>query len=697
MSIFKHINSFKDERQSRNIFVGSLLVILSTLLIVVCMPRGENNQTPFEKDKPWHYGTVIAKYAFPVYKSEEALNEEKDSLMQSFQPYYAYDAEVEKTNLAKFETDFAANMHDVPASTKAIITDRLHRLYQAGIMDTHSYNKMAKADTTAVIRVVSGKNAESIVLNCIYSTMAAYERLLSDEALAPERPALQHLNLNNYIEPNLVYDKQRSEMAMNDLLSGVAVAMGTFQAGQKIVSDGEIVSDYTYQALLSYERMVSSKNAEEHLSNRIVSETLYVFILMLTFTVYLLLFRSDYFDKVRNVTMIYSLIVIFPILVSFMMQHSFFHFTIYVLPFALVPMFVRVFMDSRTANMANLTMVLICTIIVKFQIEFIFVQTIAGLVTIYSLRQMNSRGHVFYTALLVFLTMCVCYNVLKLFGTINEFHVDRDMISHFGISCVLLLLAYPLMYLIEKGFGFTSDITLVELSNTSSGLLRTLSEVAPGTFQHSIMVANLAAAVANRIGAKSNLVRTGALYHDIGKMVSPVFYTENQQGGINPHDNLTDKESARIIIEHVANGIKIAEEHNLPTDIVEFIRTSHGRSMCKYFYINYQNEHPDEIVDKEIFTYPGPNPSTKEQAILMMCDTVEAAARSLKEYSNEIITTLVNKLIDTQVAEGCYHECKITFYDIAVAKQTLIASLGKTYHTRIQYPTARRPEPTAKA
>lgn len=252
------------------------------------------------------------------------------------------------------------------------------------------------------------------------------------------------------------------------------------------------------------------------------------------------------------------------------------------------------------------------------------------------------------------------------------------------------MLAYPLMFLVEKAFGFISVITLIELSNTNKGLLRNLSEVAPGTFQHSITVGNLASEIANRVGANSTLVRTGALYHDIGKMINPAFFTENQQGGINPHDNLTDKESARIIIEHVPNGVKIAEEANLPVVIVDFIRTHHGRNVTKYFYVKYQNEHPDEIVDKELFTYPGPNPYTLEQAILMMADTCEAASHSLNDYTEEKIANLVDTLIDQQVADGCFKECRITFYDIAIAKQVLVDRLKAIYHTRIQYPTANK-------
>ena len=305
---------------------------------------------------------------------------------------------------------------------------------------------------------------------------------------------------------------------------------------------------------------------------------------------------------------------------------------------------------------------------------------------IFSLREIDARSQVFRTAIWVFLGMCITYFAIKLMNTGQEFEFDIHMYYHFLINGVLLLLAYPLMFIVEKMFGFTSVITLIELSDINKGLLRQLSEVAPGTFQHSITVGNLASEIAIKIGARSTLVRTGALYHDIGKMKNPAFFTENQQGGVNPHDNLTEKESAQIIIAHVTNGVKLAEENNLPQVIIDFILTHHGHGLVRYFYIKYQNEHPNEIIDKETFTYPGPNPSTREQAILMMADTCEAASHSLKDYTEESIANMVNKLIDFEVNQGYFKECKITFYDIAVAKQVLIERLKAIYHTRIKYP-----------
>ena len=679
----------KDEFFWRNLSIRAAFVLLTTLLIVWFLPRNEGRKFDYEVGEPWHYGTIIAKYDFPVYKTEEALAQERDSLLRQFQPYYDYNSIIEAEEIAKLRQDLRNNNVSLPAGFEEHIIDRLHRFYQSGIMETPTYNRI-HADTTNQVRIVFGKDAESVNINSIFSTMSAYEQLLNDERFAQERSLLQRLNLNNYIVANLIYDKARTESAKNDLLSGISPASGIVMSGQRIIGQGEIVNEYSFRVLNSMQKEIQRRSASKtQLTYNLIGNTVYVFILVLLFTMYLGLFRRDYFEKMRNIAMLYVLITLFPVLVSLMIEHTYFNFSVYILPFAFVPIFIRVFMDSRTAFLTHITMVLICASALRYQFDFIIIQTVAGLVTIYSLREMSSRAQVFRTALWVFLATCITYLTLKLMESSEEFDFESSMYYHFLINGVLLLLAYPMMFLVEKTFDFISVITLIELSDTNKGLLRKLSEEAPGTFQHSITVGNLASEIANKIGAKSTLVRTGALYHDIGKILSPAFFTENQQGGVNPHDSLTYKESAQIIIAHVNNGVKLAEENNLPVVIREFILTHHGCGLAKYFYINYQNEHPDEIVDKEPFTYPGPNPSTREQAILMMADTCEAASHSLSDYTEESISNLVNKLIDQQVADGFFAECRITFYDIAIAKQVLIERLKAMYHTRIQYPTAK--------
>ncbi|MCI1475100.1 MAG: HDIG domain-containing protein, partial [Prevotella sp.] len=486
-------------------------------------------------------------------------------------------------------------------------------------------------------------------------------------------------------------DRKKSMAEKKDLLGAIPLASGMVLRGQKIIDRGQIIDDYEYRVLNSYEKEMKRRSATRaELTSTTVGQLIFVSVLVVLFTLYLFLFRKDYFDKTRNIMMLYSMIIIFPILTSLMMEHNI--FSVYIIPFALAPIFVRVFMDSRTAFVTHATMILICAAAVKYQYEFIIVQLIAGIVAIYSLRELSSRLQFIKTALFVTLASVAVYFSLNLLQSNHVMRMDRSMYTYFFINGVFLLLANPLMYLIEKTFGFVSDVTLVELSNTNKGILRRLSEIAPGTFQHTITVANLAAEIANKIGANSLLVRTGALYHDIGKMTNPVFFTENQ-AGVNPHAKMTCKESARIIIGHVTGGMKIADQIGLPSVLKAFIVTHHGTGLTKYFYVKYKNEHPGEEVNPADFRYPGPNPFTREQAILMMTDMVEAASRSLPEHTEKSISDLVNRLIDGQVAEGFFKECPITFRDIAQAKVVLIERLMSIYHTRISYPELKKPNP----
>ena len=679
MSIFNNT----EENYWRNLATKTVLVCITVAIIVWFLPRNEGRMYRYDVGKPWMYGSVIAKFDFPIYKTDEAIKHEQDSLLKHFQPYYSLNPLIEKKQVERFLHDYEQGINGLPKEYVGIVARQMQEIYQMGIINTNEYNNIFK-DSTSMIRFVSGKNAKSLKVSSFYSTIAAYEHIFANEKLAAQRAILSRCNLNNYIEANIVYDKEKSDAEKNDLLSSIPLASGMVMSGQKIIDRGEIVNDYTCRVLNSFDKEMKRRSStQDEIMTTFIGQILFVLILVMMFTSYLTLFRKDYFEKPRSITMLYTMITLFPILVSMMMKHNF--FSVYIIPFAMAAIFVRVFMDSRTAFITHVTKILICAAAVKYQYEFIIVQLASGLVAIYSLRELSKRSQIFITAILVTISSCIVYLALQLMQDNQVFNIDPSMYTYFIINGIFLLLSYPMMYLIEKMFGFISNVTLFELSNTNKGLLRNLSEIAPGTFQHSITVGNLAAEIANRIHANSLLVRTGALYHDIGKMTNPVFFTENQ-AGVNPHDQLSDLESAQIIISHVTEGLKLAEKFNLPGIIKDFISTHHGTGLTKYFYINYCNEHPDEQVDKEMFQYPGPNPFTREQAILMMADTVEAASRSLKEYTEESISTLTNKLIDSQVADGFFRECPITFRDIALAKSVLIERLKSIYHTRISYP-----------
>ena len=676
--------NMKDDLQWRDILIRTALIIVTVTIVVWSMPHDNRSYYHLEQGKPWKYAEFTAPYDFAVYKSEEAIRMEQDSVLRFFEPYYRFDKGTESRMVSKFNADYADGIPGLQIEYKTIISNRLHSLYQQGIMEQKEYDELRK-DTNHMIRVVSGKEAVSVSIMEIYSAKMAYEQLFQEELLALQRPLLQKCNLNSYIVPNLIYDKERSETSKNDLLSGIAWASGLVQKGQKIVDRGEIVTEKTYRIIESFKKENERRN-EDITQNQLslTGQILYVTILMLCFTLYLSLYRKDYFEKPRSITMLYALIILFALLTSLFIRNTFVH--VYILPYAMVPIFIRVFMDSRTAFMTHTVMVLICAVMLQHPFEFTVIELVAGLASITSLRELSQRSQLFKTAIIVTIA-CLAVN-LAFDWTRNDTlaQIDYSTYNFLIVNGITLLFAYPLLYLMEKTFGFTSDITLIELSNTNNELLRRMSEVAPGTFNHSIQVANLEGEIANKIGAKAQLVRTGALYHDIGKLSNPIYFTENQSG-INPHETLTDIESAQIIISHVTEGLKMADKYNLPDVIRNFISTHHGLGKAKFFYIRYKKEHPDEPVDDLLFTYPGPNPYTREQACLMMADTVEAASRSLPDYTEQSIRELVERLIDGQVDEGYFRECPVTFRDIQYAKTVLIEKLKTIYHTRVSYPS----------
>ena len=663
------------------------LIIVTVFLVVWFMPRDGRENFNVEIGKPWKHEALTAPFDFPVYKSERAIQSERDSVLQLYEPYYNYRANVENDEIKAFIEDFKKGIPGVPNDYISIIANRLHRLYQQGIANNLEMLE-AKMDSTREIHIVNGKLAVNVKAMDVYTVITAYEALLNDSVIRPHREALQNCDLNTYIEPNLIFDKDRSEASRQELLNSIPLASGIEQRGQKIIDRGEIVDETTYSIIESFRKEFDRRHSTvDELMTTILGQALYVFILIFLFTLYLSLFRKDYFEKARSIAMLYTLIILFSIITSLMVQHGVLH--VYIIPYAMVPIFVRVFMDSRTAFMTQTVLVLICACILQRPLDFIALEFCGAVVAISSLRELSSRSQLFQTAILVALTGIVVNFAIDLIHT-NDFHnLEYREYNYLVLNGLLLFCSYPLLYVIEKLFGFVSNITLIELSDMSKDLLRRMSEVAPGTFQHSIQVGNLAAEIANKIDAKAQLVRTGALYHDIGKINNPIYFTENQTG-VNPHENISDIESAQTIISHVTEGLKLADKYDLPDEIKDFISTHHGQGKAKFFYINYKNAHPDEDVDELLFTYPGPNPFTKEQAILMMADSVEAASRSLPDYTEKTIRDLVDRIIDSQVSEGYFRDCPITFRDIAYAKTVLIEKLKTIYHTRVNYPEMKK-------
>ena len=665
-------------------FMKAILVVVSTALIVYFMPRGDEFGYKYELNRPWNYGLLIANTKFPILKNDSLIHQEKETTMRDFQPYYNYNKVVRDTMMNRLYNEAAMEWQGENSTVYVHhIAALLDTIYKRGVLSGEDYARMKDDEHHKSIRIVKDNEAESVPLSRVFSLRSAYDYIITEDTSQYSSLVLRQFNINELIQQNLTYDKLKSETELDENLQNISSYNGFVQAGQKIVDRGETVTDEVYDILRSYEKDYERRNTiETKIPYRSIGQTIFVLVIFVSLITYLSLFRVDYFENVRNVTLLFALPVFFCVVASLMVSHKILN--VFMLPCCLVPIVIRVFMDSRTAFMFHCGMVLIISMMLTNNYEFIIVQLVAGMVAIQTLRELSQRSQIVRTAFILFLVYVIFYTGYSLHHE-NDIKMDTWMYVCFTVNCVLLLFTYPLLWMLEKMFGFTSDVTLVELSNVHNPLLQRMTEVAPGTFQHSMQVANLSAEVANKIGGKAQLVRTGALYHDIGKMERPAFFTENQNG-VSPHKHLTPLKSAEVIIAHVKNGVALADKNHIPDSIKRFITTHHGLGKAKYFYITYKNEHPDEKIDAKVFSYPGPNPSTKEEAILMMCDAVEAASRSLPEYTEDSINQLVDKIIDNQVAEGFFSECSITFKDIATAKMVLKDKLKTIYHTRISYP-----------
>lgn len=675
-------NIAKSKLKGAFTLIGTVIVVV--LLLVYFLPRETKFGYEYEQGRPWRYNSLIATFDFPVYKTPDEVKAERDSALSLFQPFYTEDVQIAQRQIAAFETAWrAGRFGDVPAHCLNHVDKMLRGVYEAGMVPSADLSQMAKERTPGV-RVVEGTEAVTRPITELYSTRSAYEYIVYADTINFPRELLARCNINEYLSPNLSIDSAKTSAVREDLLAAVSPASGMVQSGQRIIDRGEIISAEQYKILQSFERETVRRNdPSKGMWQVVTGQVIFVLCVIVAFVFYLRLFRREYLRSPHSILLLSSLIAIFPLITYAMVDQKFLN--VYMVPYAMVPIFVRIFMDSRTAFMTMVCSVILSSLALHSNYEFVIVQFMSGMTAIYALRDLTERSQLLRVALAVFVTSSAIMLGYDLSQGIEFSHLDRSMYVYNAVNGVLLLFAYPLLYMIEKLFGFTSSVTLVELSNTNNSVLRRMSKVAQGTFVHSLQVANLAAEVADKIGAKPQLVRTGALYHDIGKMLNPAFFTENQTG-VNPHDELTEERSAQIIISHVTEGLKLADKYHLPKVIRDFISTHHGRSQVKYFYIQWKNKHQGEEPDAKLFTYPGPNPFTREQAILMMCDAVEASSRSLKEFTEESIKELVNRIIDGQVQAGYFRECPITFRDIADAKRVLAESLKTIYHTRIAYP-----------
>ncbi len=668
----------------RIITIRLLMFIAAVAVIAYFFPREGKFKYQFQSGKPWKYGLLTASFTFPIYKTDEQVKREQDSLLLDFRPYYQLKATTSDAQKSKLFSDYNSTLSKKANSAHLkYIEGALNEIYNAGVISVKDQEDLQAKGITE-IKVINKNLSKERPTGSLFTVKTAYEYILKNAPSYLNKNTIQACNLNNYLTENLIYDVQTSDRIKKEMISTLSLNSGVVQVGERIIDRGEIINDHTYNILRSlkieYEQRSGTvqKQSWEIIGEVILISSLFTFLFL-----YLFLFRFATFEKIRLLFFILLIITGLAVITALNAQFSF--FSIYIIPYAIIPIIVRTFFDSRTALFAHIITVLICSFMAPFPFEFVLLQITVGMTAIYSLKDLTQRSQLVQSSILITLTYTLIYLGYALIQEGAWEKINWNMFVYFLINGLLLLFAYLLIYIFEKIFGFVSHVTLVELSNINSPFLRKFSEECPGTFHHSLQVSNLAVEASMRVNGNTQLIRTAALYHDIGKMENPVFFTENQTG-VNPHDKLDIEQSVQIIINHVKDGARMAQKLGLPQQIIDFIYTHHGTSKAKYFYNSFKNKYPDREIDESKFTYPGPNPFTKETAILMMADSVEAATRSITEFTEETIKQMVEKVINGQIQDGLYKNAPITLRDIETIKQLFIEKLQTYYHTRISYP-----------
>ncbi|MDR1202487.1 MAG: HDIG domain-containing protein [Tannerellaceae bacterium] len=660
--------------------------IVAILAVAYFFPKEGKFKYQYYEGKPWRYGLLTAPFDFPVYKTQAEVKREQDSIMQYYQPYFQIKNEVEQEQLKKLNTAFL-HKKDEQAYLQ-YLRKILQEIYDTGIIGRENQQFLQKGNYKSLWKV---KNTEAVIadMDDIYTVQTAYSKVIE---LCPEplsRDTLASLNINHYIVENLIYDESMSNKVKTEFLQKISLSKGMVQAGERIVDQGVIIDREMFNTLNSLKTVSQSRLGTIQRQNWI---WLGIFVLIMgtyaCFYMYLYFFRQQFYAQRKDAGFLLSMITLFVLLTEIAVSYNLFN--VYIIPYVIVPIVVCTFFDTRTALFTHITMILLCAMMAPFPSEFMTLQIIAGMTAIFSLKDLTERYQLIRCSFFVLLSYVILYTGLTLFQEGSIAKIRWPMFVFFGINFFFLMFTYTFVYFIEKMFSYISNISLVELSNINRPILRKLSETAPGTFQHSLQVSILATEAAARINANIQLTRTGALYHDIGKMSNPAYFTENQTGGFNPHANLSLEESAGIIIGHVTEGERIARKYKLPEQLIHFIQTHHGCGKAKYFYNSFKNEFPDKPIDEAIFTYPGPNPFSKETAILMMADSVEAASRSLKEYTDETISELINRIIDEQFKDGLLKNTPLTFKELEEIKVVFNEKLRTFYHTRISYPELKK-------
>ncbi|MBI5217967.1 MAG: HDIG domain-containing protein [Bacteroidia bacterium] len=704
-------NQYKNYR-----FYNILLFIASALLILAVIPKGAKFPYEYKKGTAWLHKNLMSPLNFPIYKSAEELKSEKDSLLKNFTPYFRYDNQVFIDHLNTFKKKFEAKWMEhlkkyyritdeqgTGTQSKELTklkndylgytTNLMEEIYNKGVI---VLPKTMNPDSVKNLEIALIKNniAEEYSINEFFYIKSAYEYI--DKATHDRREQynynanidinfIEELKLKEFVSPNLFYDNETTNKIKNSFTENVSLTRGMVNEGEKIITKGEIVDNQKLKILNSlkkeYESYITSTSNFYFI---VIGQFLLVAVSLLAILFFLLSFRKDIIHNSLKTSFILLLIVLMISIVSFFLKFT--TVNLYIIPLTILPIIIRTFYDTRLALFIHMVTVLMIGFFVPNGYEFALLQILAGITAIISLANVNRRGQLFLTAILIVVIYSVVFFAISIIQEGDLMKINYKNFAWFGFNGLLVLSAYPLIYIFEKAFGFLSDVSLMELTDTNHPLLRTLAEKAPGTFQHSLQVSNLVEEVMVKIGGNSLLARTGALYHDVGKIHIPQYFIENQGLGTNPHDALDFEKSAELIISHVKEGLKLADEFNLPLQIKDFIESHHGTTKVQYFYRSFIKKYPQLEVEVEKFTYSGPIPMTKEIAVVMICDSVEAAARSLKNFTEETIRNLIDSIINSHINENQLVSSDITFKDITIIKEILFIQLRNIYHSRIEYP-----------
>jgi len=675
--------------QNHALIYKIFLFILTVVAIVYLFPKGGKFKYEFQKGKPWQYDNLYAPFDFAIQKPAENLDKEKQRIEASKKLYFTYDENIEARVKENFNNKVSQTLQDTILRgfrKKKVINFAakfIDNVYKNGYLEKNDRNK---ADKKQLITIRKG----NVITEVIFDKLLVYNNLHNN--IKNYFRNTNYKFLENYftsvflevLEPNVFYDDELTQKVVQDELNKISYTEGLITENERIISKGDVVEGRKFQILNSLKKEFQSQLWSKSSYNWIVlGYTILVALALLMLLLFLKKYRRSTFENNTKVTFIFFNILLMVLLVTLVVKYRVEY--LYVVPLIILPIIIKAFFDARLGLFTHVLTVLLLGFIVPNSFEFIFLQIIAGIVTILTVSELYRRANLFISISQITFIYMVAYFAFSIIQEGNTQKINWEYFAMFALNGVLSFLSLFLILIYEKIFGLVSDVSLLELSNTNSKLLRELAEKAPGTFQHSMQVANLAEASANEIGANAMLVRTGALYHDIGKMLNPMYFTENQTTSVNPHNELTPKDSAKIIVDHVIDGIELAKKNSLPDRIIDFIRTHHGTSLVYYFY-KKQEELNAEFLDKKDFSYKGPIPFSKETAILMMCDAAEAASKSLKEPSAQLINDLIEKIVSSQMANGQFMNADITFKEIETIKKVIKKKLNNIYHLRIEYP-----------